>query len=581
MARPSSTIAFNLGMQTASAAVFQHTAEGGLELLSYRSSELIVDPAADATRNAQIEAVSTELRSALNLPKKFDATLCLPSQSVFTRFVKLPGAAAEDVASIIPFEAQQNVPFPIDEVVWDAQILGQRRGETWDVALVAIKSDQLGGLVQAAGKGGFNPGIVEFAPTALFNAFRFNYPEATGCTLLIDIGSRTTNLIFIDNDRFFSRTIPIGGNTISAAIAKEFEQDITLAEKLKIEKGIVGLGGAYAEPEDATTARISKVVRNTMTRLHAEIARSVNFHRTSHGGVSPQRILLTGAAAGMPYTIEFFAEKLQLPVGMFNPLRNVRTGPGAIPDGVKTSGLAELVGCATRSLQNCPVEINLLPPEVRAARETTRKIPRLALAALFLIATPVLWWLHLDRQATRVSDESATLAAEASRKERLAQGIATALVEKDALALEAAPFLLVATERSAWTSILDELADMLPDRFIWVTQLKPVTGPITPPEPKDKKAPPARPGSPAQPRPTDVPQGIVAIEINGLYLDNPPNSKGAGVIDEFFANLKPSAVFAIGDDMAQVITKRTTPTGEAWAYDYTLLLPLKQPIRLP
>jgi Tfp pilus assembly protein PilN len=266
---------------------------------------------------------------------------------------------------------------------------------------------------------------------------------------------------------------------------------------------------------------------------------------------------------------------------MFNPLRNVLTAPGAIPEGSKTSGLAELVGSATRSLKNCPVEINLLPPAVRAARETTRKLPRLALAALFFIATPVLWWLHLDRQATRVSEESATLEAEASRKERLAQGIASALTEKDALATEAAPFLLVAAERSAWASILDELADKLPDRFIWVTQLKPVIGPITPPDSKDKKAAPPRPGAPTTPRPADLPQGITAIEINGLYLDNPPNSKGAGVIDEFFTNLKPSPVFAIGDDMAQVITKRTTPTGEAWAYDYTLLLPLKQPIRLP
>ena len=71
------------------------------------------------------------------------------------------------------------------------------------------------------------------------------------------------------------------------------------------------------------------------------------------------------------------------------------------------------------------------------------------------------------------------------------------------------------------------------------------------------------------------------IEINGLYLDSPPNPDGAAVIDKFFNNLKSSAIFAIGDDPAKIITRRTTPTGETWAYGYTLLLPLKQPVILP
>ena len=63
----------------------------------------------------------------------------------------------------------------------------------------------------------------------------------------------------------------------------------------KIEKGLVGLGGAYADPEDPIEARLSKVIRNTMTRLHAEIARSVNFYRSTHGGTTPKRVFLCGA----------------------------------------------------------------------------------------------------------------------------------------------------------------------------------------------------------------------------------------------------------------------------------------------
>jgi Tfp pilus assembly PilM family ATPase len=191
MARPARIFALNLGMQTVSMAEFQELPSGGLKLVALKSSDLIIDPSADATRSSQIESVATELRAALKAPKNAKTHLCLPSQAVFSRFVKLPGATANDVESIIGFEAQQNVPFPIDEVVWDYQIMGDRRGETWDVAIVAMKADQLNEVVDSVGNGGIASAKIDFAPTALFNSFRYNYSDAKGCSLLLDLGAGT------------------------------------------------------------------------------------------------------------------------------------------------------------------------------------------------------------------------------------------------------------------------------------------------------------------------------------------------------------------------------------------------------
>ena len=536
MARPARIFTLNLGMQTVSMAEFQELPAGGLKLVALKTSELIVDPAADATRNSQIESATAELRAALKAPKNARMHLCLPSQSVFSRFVKLPGATASDIESIIGFEAQQNVPFPIDEVVWDYQIMGDRRGETWDVSIVAIKADQLNEVVAAVDKGGITPGEIDFAPTALFNSFRYNYADAKGCSLLLDLGSRTTNLVFIENNLLFSRSIPIGGNTISAAVAKEFAQEITLAEKLKLEKGTVGLGGAYAESEDPTEARLAKVTRNTMTRLHAEIARSINFYRTTQGGTTPMRVLICGGGTGLPYMTEFFAEKLQAPVEYFNPLRNVEASPDALPHGTAhcASGLGELVGCALRSLKNCPIEINLTPPSVRQAQRFAKRLPALAIAAIFFILTPTLCWLDLDESARRISDKVQQQTDEVARLDRLSKNITSALAERDKLVAEAAPFLAVATERSVWASILEELAATIPQRFIWITQIKPVEGVIATPEPTPAPGAKAAPKPAAPAKTTTGPRAITAIEINGLYLDNPPNGEGAGVIDQFF-----------------------------------------------
>ncbi|MEI8293540.1 MAG: pilus assembly protein PilM [bacterium] len=580
MPRPARIFTLNLGMQTVSMAEFHGLPSGGLKLAALKSITLLVDPAADATRNSQIESAVTELRALLKIPKKAKTHICLPSQTVFSRFVKLPGATAQDVESIIGFEAQQNVPFPIDEVVWDYQIMGDRRGETWDVSIVAIKADQLSEAVAAVGQGDIVPDQIDIAPTALFNSFRYNYPDAHGCSLLIDLGARTTNLVFSEEGRLFSRSIPIGGNTISSTIAKEFVLDITAAEKLKLEKASVGLGGAYAESENPTEARLAKVTRNTMTRLHAEIARSINFYRTTHGGSTPTRILLCGGGTGLPYMSEFFGEKLQAPVEYFNPLRNVLVDHGALPEDSSacSSGVGELVGCALRFLRDCPIEINLTPPAVQQAQRFAKRLPALSVAAVFLITAPALLWLNFNQTATGIQEKVAQQTNAVSRLEKLSQEISGAMAEREKLVSQAAPFLSIAAEKSLWASILEELATAIPQRHVWVTQIKPVEGVISASEPS------AAPGSTAQTKsspPATGHKAITAIEINGLYLDIPQNAEGAGVVDRFFENLKTSSVFAMGEDPSKIITRRTTPTGESWAYGYTLVLPLKQPLALP
>lgn len=580
MARPERILSLNLGMQTVSLAEFEVLPGGGLQLLGFAKSELILDSAADATRPLQIETVAKELRETLKAKAGAPVFACLPSQAVFSRFLKLPGATPEDVESIVGFEAQQNIPFPIEEVVWNHQIMGDRRDESWDIALVAIKTEQLTEVLDAATRGGLWARNVDVAPMALYNAFRYNYPEVEESSLLIDLGARTTNLIFSENGRAFSRSIPIGGHAISAAIAKEFEQDITLAEKLKIEKGLVGLGGAYADPEDPIEARLSKVIRNTMTRLHAEIARSVNFYRSSHGGSTPLRVFLCGGSTPLRYIAEFFVEKLQARVEFFNPLKNVVVAEGALPEETPPSsyGLGELVGCALRGLGNCPMEIALTPPAVVQAQIMARRIPNLALAAALLIAIPILWWFNTSRRAALLEEATASEIAQAGALEAASRGIDASLKEKKALDTEIAPFLLATAERSAWSNILNELSAKLPTRFIWVTSLAPV---------ETEEAPDA-PNQPNQqnPAPTNksaFKKSITHIEVKGLYLDNPPNEKGTALVDEFYDQLAGSPVFGINEttDRASVITERTTPTGEAWAYGFTMRLPLKNPIILP
>ena len=594
MAAQSRIFALNLGMQTITLAEFRANSRGALTLNAFRQEELIADPAADATRPGQIEAAVAGLRKALGVAAKERANVSLPSQSVFTRFVKLPGSTPSEVDSIIGFEAQQNVPFPIDEVIWDYQIMGESRENIWDVALVAIKADQLEEINASVNKGGLKSFVIDLAPMALSNAFRYNYSDLSGCSLLIDIGARTTNLVFVEDKRVFSRSIPVGGSTISAAISKEFKREISVGEKLKIEKGLVGLGGNYAEPEDPTEARISKIVRSTMTRLHAEVARSISFYRQNQSGSAPVRAFLCGGTISLPYMVEFFSEKLQMPVEHFNSLRNVTVASQEVAAqlGGKAHMLGEVVGCALRFLGNAPLEINLRPHGLVREQNLAKRKPFLILAASCLLLAPAASWLYFSRGTSITQKMIDSVNADAGKLEAVAKRFDTLEAETKMLQETAAPLIVAITERASWAEILEELGSKLPPRFIWVTDIKalsdgkPYVQGASPPAlpPTQKSDAPKQAGSAQKPgqQSTEGQSKIDGLEVSGLYLANPPNEKEARIIDEFVDQLQKSEVFKIDEkDKAKVVIQRTTPDGQSWAYSYTILLPLRNPISLP
>ena len=128
-----------------------------------------------------------------------------------------------------------------------------------EVVLVAIKADLLEGMNAAVEAAGLQTRRVDVAPMALYNAFRFNYSELTGSSLVIYIGARTTNLLFVEPGKVFSRSIPIGGSSITSAIAKEFNEPFDAAELRKRHDGFVSLGG----PEDGSLrSRMSRASRS-------------------------------------------------------------------------------------------------------------------------------------------------------------------------------------------------------------------------------------------------------------------------------------------------------------------------------
>jgi len=586
MAAPARLVTLNIGSQTIGLAEFR-VIHGRLVLLNYRFRETPLDPATGQRRDAhdalhETALVLRELMHEMHI-NRGPVNYAVSAQSVFARFVKLPALDAEKIDKIIAFEAQQNVPFPMDQVVWDYQLVGGGMGEQIQVVIVAIKRDLLEEINNAVEETGLQTRIIGMASMGLYNAFCYNYTDLSGCSLLVDIGARTTNVLFIEPGRIFSRSLPLGSSAITAAVAKEFGESFAAAETRKNRDAFVALGGA-ADPADPDIGRLSKIVRSTMTRLHAELMRSVTYYRAQQQGDRPARIFLCGGGAGMPNMREFFHEKFELPVEFFNPLRNVSVAEST-PDTTPSAHLlGELVGLALRSVAVCPMKLNLLPASVVRRQDLEKRRPFfIAAAACILLA--LLGWSAYYTRAAQVAQQTAQTMRQKNDSMHGAEAQLDKL-KKQITALDniATPLITAVNDRNFWPQILEDLNARLPEADIWITELAATSGGKLLGAPEKRagettSAPsPTVAGSPAKGGAT-AGKVIDGIMVRGLYLYNPKQQE---IVVDYLRNLAKSPFFVIDPKTPErTIKSNSVPNDMEWAFPYELQLPLRKPVKLP
>jgi type IV pilus assembly protein PilM len=618
MADSPATVALNIGSQRIGMAVFEASKNGGLVLKSYDSESIIADPAMESSRISQTRIAINSLAQRLKVGKG-KVRYAISGQSVFTRFVKLPALQEDNIEQLVTFEAQQHVPFPINEVVWDYELIDSS-GEK-EVVIVAIKADALDEINNAVNASGLSTAEVDVAPMALYNSFRAAYGEPAQTVLLIDIGARTSNLLYIDGKRFFTRSIAIGGSAITSAIAKEYGVPFMEAEGTKVQHGLVALGGGHTEQLEESVAALAQVVRNALTRLPAEIARTTNYYRSQHGGSAPTRILLAGGGANLPYTLEFFQEKLNLPVEYFNPLGALTIGKGVDTAVLQREGhlMGELVGLGLRGIGKSAINIDLVPAVVEQSRAADRRKPFLIGAAAVLLLGVGAWAALQNVAASKAQDKERAMKETSEALAPFETQISGLLKKEDAIRNIATSFTSAESDHAYWYDLLTELRGAFASDAVWLTEMEPLNGynPLAVTDPKnpaavDSKAAagrslvkpdfassaygasslatiqteavtPPRGGKPAPARSTTAAN---AIRIHGFWRDNPASQN---VVSELLKRIREnpgSFTFTLpGPDGKPVNLKdeqilKVAVTGEpgALAFPFEITLPLAREV---
>lgn len=459
-------------------------------LQNYVLGEVGLTPDSDSDPAAYISAEFVRMSAALGMHGGASVWIALSGQVVFPRFVKLPPVAKEKLQTMIQYEAEQNVPFPISELVWDYSLIGAAESGEQYAMIVAAKNENVSVITDLVSQAGFEPRVVDVVPMALYNCTRWNYPGDEGCTLVVDIGARSTNFVYVEDGHFFSRTVPIAGNTITQEIAKTFQIGFKEAEAMKREVAFVALGGNYAPADTEEADRTSKIIRNVVTRLHAEINRSTNFYRSQQGGSAPARVLLTGGSSVIPYMDTFFREKLQVEVDYFNPF--LRVTPGSRVDtqklGTDAFVLADVTGLAVRQTRECDILINLIPQAILRRQTFRKRLPALGAAAVVLAAVLAVWGFYAKSNATLYTRQSESVKSRLASLKTAQQELNREINERQKAGETAELYRAAVAQRSHWVLLLANLQDVLKpankilapktrhsiENSLWLTAVEPV-----------------------------------------------------------------------------------------------------------
>ena len=374
-------LAIDCGASRVSAAAFSATNDGVPVLERMFVETLEYDTADDQQWVRAVGDAIRRISTSVRL-RSHQISLVIPGHLSLTKYIKVPHVDEAKRQRIIQFEARQNIPYAIEEVVWDYQIVHDD-GIDLEVALCAIKLDIVESLLAQCRDIGFEPAVIEPSCMAQVNAFGFCYRDARQSTLLLNVGARSSNLVFLREDRYFVRNITLAGAAVTQSIVDELGRGLHEAERIKLDV-IRRVSTAPDEIKAFDAAR-----QAFATRLALEITRSIANYRRQSGIEAPGRLLLTGMGGQLPELPALLAEKLKIPVEHYEPLRHVPFGAGAVEGEFKAGAhvVGEAVGAALRLYDRGVARFDLLPPRVVRARQFRRRQPYIASAVALVAAS--------------------------------------------------------------------------------------------------------------------------------------------------------------------------------------------------
>ncbi len=302
----------------------------------------------------------------------------VPGQQTLARFSKLPPLDKKEMKKKLPdlvrYEADQQIPFDMDEVVWDYQVFEAPDSPDIEVGIFAIKRELIRHHLQHFTDAGIEPASVQAAPLAIYNGMQFDGALDKGAVVLVDIGTENTDLLVATNDDLWTRTINVGGNAFTEALVKSFKLSFNKAETLKR----TAASSKYAR-------QIFQAMRPVFADLVQELQRSIGFYSATHRDVDLEQMIGLGSAFKLPGLQKYIQQNLQLEIQRLKTFSKINLPETKEGGSDQAGSFAVAYGLALQGLGQAKVTSTLLPPEIATQVVWRKKRPYFAAAAACLL----------------------------------------------------------------------------------------------------------------------------------------------------------------------------------------------------
>lgn len=363
--------------------------KSGYQLVKYHQRDVVLDPALEEEEKTvrRREALEGLLKEAKVRNKR--TVVAVPGQSVFTRNRPLPPVPEHKVTQIVKYEIQQQIPFSLDQIALDYQVLDRTESGGYDVMMAAIKVDVVEKHIEVLEKTKRVIDTVDVSPLAAYNWLLHTgeFGDDGQSVAMLDLGATTTDIVIRKDNQFrFTRSLHVGGNDVTRALASAFSMSFEQAEAVKRERGFAPTGNAQRDGKGG------EVIGNVLTRLVGEITRSFSYFRSQPGGGPVSRIVVTGGGACLRNIVPYLQSQLGVEVRIAQPLASLAIGPGAKEASEHPEQACVALGLALRCVETVPIQINLIPPRVlEAARRKEQAFYWvLSLVTVFLIIASII-----------------------------------------------------------------------------------------------------------------------------------------------------------------------------------------------
>ncbi len=314
-----------------------------------------------------------------------EVVISVPSQNSFARFVNLPPVESKRIGEIIKFEAVQQIPFDINDVQWDWQLMTKEDRPEKKVGIFAIKNEVVNSALEHFGREDVQVGYVQMAPMALYNYALYDRPDLlksdNRATVVLNIGAENTDLVVCTKSTVWQRCILIGGNAFTKAIADTFKLNFEKAEKLK-----------RTAPVSKYARQILQAMKPVFTDMASEVQRSLGFYTSSNPNTKFTRIIALGGGTKLRGLLKYLQQTLQIAVKRPDSFKRLAMGPGVsaakFHENVCDFGI--VYGLALQGMGLATIESNLLPRSVARSMAWASKGKYFTVAACLLLGVSLM-----------------------------------------------------------------------------------------------------------------------------------------------------------------------------------------------